>query len=109
MSDGPAKLPPDVVSAAAKAPGAAGAEGAVTDVTVTWVGGGDERLDAPGGTGAIAGSWTKNDERFLDITQGVPARRSNCDRCRHCCAQWHDTGRRSTGRSSPCPATSPPR
>ncbi|MCL7429392.1 FtsX-like permease family protein [Streptomyces sp. YS415] len=68
--DRPATLPAAAVGAAAKAPGAAGAEGAVADVPVTLVGDGNERLAAPGNAGVLAGSWTKNDERALEITSG---------------------------------------
>jgi putative ABC transport system permease protein len=68
-ADRPATLPAGVVDAAAGASGAASAEGAVADIRVTLVAGG-ERIDAPGNTGTFAGSWTKNDQRSLDITSG---------------------------------------
>ncbi len=65
-----ATLPAAAVGTAAKAEGAASAEGAVADVQVTLVGDGGKRLGAPGNAAVVAGSWTKNDEQALEITSG---------------------------------------
>ncbi|MFE6187952.1 ABC transporter permease [Streptomyces sp. NPDC056465] len=66
----PEALPASVVTEVAGADGVEKAEGAVTSMAVTLVDGHDKNLGSDTGAPTIAGNWTTNDLRSMEITSG---------------------------------------
>ncbi|MEV2246851.1 FtsX-like permease family protein [Streptomyces sp. NPDC049970] len=66
----PETLPASVVAEVAGADGVKRAEGAVTSMAVTLVDGHDRNLGSDTGAPTIAGNWTENDLRSMEITSG---------------------------------------
>ncbi|WP_327117771.1 FtsX-like permease family protein [Streptomyces sp. NBC_01341] len=66
----PAALPESVVAEVAGADGVKKAEGAVTSMAVTLVDSHDKNLGSDTGAPTIAGNWTENDLRSMEITSG---------------------------------------
>ncbi|MFJ6012708.1 ABC transporter permease [Streptomyces sp. NPDC092952] len=66
----PATVPASVVERAAKATGAKSAEGAVTSMSVTVVDSHDKNMGSTTGAPTIAGNWTRNDLRSMEISSG---------------------------------------
>ncbi|UFQ16112.1 MULTISPECIES: ABC transporter permease [Streptomyces] len=66
----PESMPASVVEAAGKAAGAKSAEGAVASPSVTVVDSDNKNLGPTNGGPTIAGNWTRNDLRSMDITAG---------------------------------------
>ncbi|MEU5955175.1 FtsX-like permease family protein [Streptomyces sp. NPDC047525] len=66
----PESIPASVVGQAKKADGAKSAEGAVSSTAVTVVNSKKENVGPTGGGPTIAGNWTHNDLRSMDITSG---------------------------------------
>ncbi|WP_369214435.1 ABC transporter permease [Streptomyces flavofungini] len=66
----PESMPASVVGAARKAEGVKAAEGAVSSESVTLVDHRNKDLGPTGGGPTIAGNWTRNDLRSMDITSG---------------------------------------
>ncbi|MFD3481842.1 ABC transporter permease [Streptomyces sp. NPDC058665] len=66
----PESLPASVVARVEKSPGVKSAEGAVSSMSVTVVDSGNENVGASTGAPTIAGNWTKNDLRSMEITSG---------------------------------------
>ncbi|MFE5242151.1 MULTISPECIES: ABC transporter permease [unclassified Streptomyces] len=66
----PEALPESVVAEVAGAEGVKKAEGAVTSMSVTLVDSRDKNLGSDTGAPTIAGNWTGNDLRSMEITSG---------------------------------------
>lgn len=66
----PEALPASVVAEVAGADGVKRAEGAVTSMSVTLVDSHDKNLGSDSGAPTIAGNWTRNDLRSMEITSG---------------------------------------
>lgn len=66
----PESMPASVVSQVRKAEGVKAAEGAVSSESVTVVNSANEDVGPTSGGPAIAGNWTRNDLRSMDITSG---------------------------------------
>ncbi|MER6104742.1 FtsX-like permease family protein [Streptomyces sp. NPDC001832] len=66
----PVTLPASAVQQAGKATGVKDAEGAVTSMSVTVVDSHNKNMGSTTGAPTIAGNWTKNDLRSMEITSG---------------------------------------
>ncbi|MEE1795384.1 FtsX-like permease family protein [Streptomyces sp. BE308] len=66
----PESLPASVVQLAAKADGVEKAEGAVTSASVTVVDSHNKNMGTESGAPTLAGNWTQNDLRSMEITSG---------------------------------------
>ncbi|MEU5348225.1 FtsX-like permease family protein [Streptomyces sp. NPDC020766] len=66
----PESLPASAVARAEKAQGAKSAEGAVSSMNVTVVNSKNKNMGSSTGAPTIAGNWTKNDLRSMEITSG---------------------------------------
>lgn len=66
----PESLPASVVARVEKSPGVKSAEGAVSSMSVTVVDSENENVGASSGAPTIAGNWTDNDLRSMEITSG---------------------------------------
>ncbi|MGC5003769.1 ABC transporter permease [Streptomyces sp. DT203] len=66
----PVSLPAAAVEQARKADGVKTAEGAVTSMSVTVVDSHDKNMGSSTGAPTIAGNWTQNDLRSMEITSG---------------------------------------
>ncbi|MFF2011597.1 ABC transporter permease [Streptomyces sp. NPDC058195] len=66
----PATVPAATVERAAKATGAKGAEGVVISMSVTVVDRHDKNMGSTTGAPTIAGNWTRNDLRSMEISSG---------------------------------------
>ncbi|NUL02571.1 FtsX-like permease family protein [Streptomyces lunaelactis] len=66
----PESLPASLVGKVAKAPGAESAEGAVTSMSVTVVNSANKDMGSSSGAPTIAGNWTQNDLKAMEITSG---------------------------------------
>ncbi|MFD7314203.1 ABC transporter permease [Streptomyces sp. NPDC059883] len=66
----PESLPASVVETVRTADGVKSAEGAVSSTSVTVVDAGDKNVGASSGAPTIAGNWTRNDLRSMEITSG---------------------------------------
>ncbi|MET7453830.1 FtsX-like permease family protein [Streptomyces sp. NPDC005574] len=66
----PASLPASVLERARTAQGVKSAEGAVSSSSVTVVDSHNENMGSSNGAPTIAGNWTKNDLRSMEITSG---------------------------------------
>jgi putative ABC transport system permease protein len=66
----PLSLPASTLSTVRSADGVASAEGAVVSMNVTVVDAGNDNVGATSGAPTIAGNWTKNDLRSMEITSG---------------------------------------
>ncbi|MCP3822685.1 FtsX-like permease family protein [Streptomyces sp. A3M-1-3] len=66
----PETLPASVVENVAKADGVESAEGAVVSMSVTVVNSENKNLGSTTGAPTIAGNWTRNDLKSMDITSG---------------------------------------
>lgn len=70
QSGRPESLPASVLTRAAKAEGVKDAEGAVSSMNVTVVNSADKNMGSSNGAPTIAGNWTRNDLRSMEITTG---------------------------------------
>ncbi|MBT2505597.1 FtsX-like permease family protein [Streptomyces sp. ISL-98] len=66
----PEALPASVVEKVAKADGVKSAEGAVTSMSVTVVNSDNKNMGSDTGAPTIAGNWTQNDLKAMEITSG---------------------------------------
>ncbi|GHB16684.1 membrane protein [Streptomyces umbrinus] len=66
----PESLPASTVTQAQKAQGVKSAEGAVSSMNVTVVNSKNKNMGSSTGAPTIAGNWTKNDLRSMEITSG---------------------------------------
>ncbi|MGQ4390418.1 ABC transporter permease [Streptomyces sp. SAS_270] len=66
----PESLPASVLTQAKKVQGVKSAEGAVSSMNVTVVNSDNKNMGSSNGAPTIAGNWTKNDLRSMEITQG---------------------------------------
>ncbi|MER5279832.1 FtsX-like permease family protein [Streptomyces sp. NPDC002809] len=66
----PESLPASVVARVEKADGVKKAEGAVTSSAVTVVDSHDKNMGSENGAPTLAGNWTQNDLRSMEITSG---------------------------------------
>ncbi|WP_327367866.1 ABC transporter permease [Streptomyces sp. NBC_01217] len=66
----PVTLPASTVEQVGRATGVKAAEGAVTSMSVTVVDSHDKNMGSTTGAPTIAGNWTKNDLRSMEITSG---------------------------------------
>ncbi|MFD8572227.1 ABC transporter permease [Streptomyces sp. NPDC059639] len=66
----PESLPASTVATVAKAKGVKSAEGAVSSMNVTVVDAKNKNMGSENGAPTIAGNWTKNDLRSMEITTG---------------------------------------
>ncbi|MCX4969842.1 ABC transporter permease [Streptomyces sp. NBC_00654] len=66
----PESLPASVVQLAGKAEGVARAEGAVMSASVTVVDSHNKNMGSETGAPTLAGNWTRNDLRSMEITSG---------------------------------------
>ncbi|MFE9412428.1 ABC transporter permease [Streptomyces sp. NPDC006704] len=66
----PDTLPASLVERIAKAPGVGKAEGGVSSASVTVVNGKNENMGASTGAPTIAGNWTDNDLKAMEISSG---------------------------------------
>ncbi|MFB6819388.1 ABC transporter permease [Streptomyces sp. NPDC056347] len=66
----PATVPADAVGRVAKATGAKSAEGVVVSMSVTVVDRHDKNMGSTTGAPTIAGNWTRNDLRSMEISSG---------------------------------------
>ncbi|KOG28658.1 ABC transporter permease [Streptomyces resistomycificus] len=66
----PESLPASTVQQVTKADGVKSAEGAVSSMNVTVVDRDNKNMGASGGAPTIAGNWTRNDLRSMEITSG---------------------------------------
>lgn len=72
----PESLSASVLEQAKKADGVKSAEGAVSSMNVTVVNSDNKNMGSSNGAPTIAGNWTKNDLRSMEITSGhAPAAR----------------------------------
>ncbi|NKI40751.1 ABC transporter permease [Streptomyces physcomitrii] len=71
----PESLPADTLESTRKVDGVRRAEGGVTSMSVTVVNKANKNMGSSTGAPTIAGNWTKNDSRVMDISSGrVPHR-----------------------------------
>ncbi|MEU1037401.1 FtsX-like permease family protein [Streptomyces sp. NPDC005907] len=66
----PESMPASALAEAAKVRGVKSAEGAVSSLNVTVVDSDNENMGSTNGGPTIAGNWTKNDLRSMEITEG---------------------------------------
>ncbi|MFD7620171.1 ABC transporter permease [Streptomyces sp. NPDC059802] len=66
----PVTIPASAVGQVAKATGAKAAEGAVSSMSVTVVDSRDKNMGSTSGAPTIAGNWTRNDLRSMEISSG---------------------------------------
>ncbi|MFD5075891.1 ABC transporter permease [Streptomyces sp. NPDC058371] len=66
----PESMPASVLAQAKKAQGVKSAEGAVSSMNVTVVNSDNKNMGSTTGAPTIAGNWTKNDLRSMEITKG---------------------------------------
>lgn len=66
----PESLPASVVGRVEKSPGVKSAEGAVSSMSVTVVDAKNKNMGASSGAPTIAGNWTENDLKSMEITSG---------------------------------------
>ncbi|MFF6995588.1 ABC transporter permease [Streptomyces sp. NPDC008313] len=66
----PESMPASLVEKAARAEGAKSAEGVVVSMNVTVVNSDNKNMGSSNGAPTIAGNWTKNDLRSMEITEG---------------------------------------
>ncbi|WP_351227945.1 FtsX-like permease family protein [Streptomyces sp. NPDC002133] len=66
----PESLPASLVATVEKADGVRSAEGAVVSMSVTVVNADDKNMGSSNGAPTIAGNWTQNDLRSMEITSG---------------------------------------
>lgn len=66
----PEALPAPLVQQVTKADGVKSAEGAVVSMSVTVVDADNKRMGSGSGAPTIAGNWTRNDLKSMDITSG---------------------------------------
>ncbi|MCX4731623.1 ABC transporter permease [Streptomyces sp. NBC_01363] len=66
----PVTIPASAVGQVAKATGAKAAEGAVSSMSVTVVDSHDKNMGSTSGAPTIAGNWTRNDLRSMEISSG---------------------------------------
>ncbi|MEV1085876.1 FtsX-like permease family protein [Streptomyces sp. NPDC050211] len=66
----PESLPASLLAQAQKAEGVKSAEGAVSSMNVTVVNSDNKNMGSTTGAPTIAGNWTKNDLRSMEITSG---------------------------------------
>lgn len=66
----PESLPASVVETVRTADGVKSAEGAVSSMSVTVVNADNKNVGASSGAPTIAGNWTRNDLRSMEITSG---------------------------------------
>ncbi|MET9551442.1 FtsX-like permease family protein [Streptomyces sp. NPDC006645] len=66
----PESLPASVVGRVEKSPGVKSAEGAVSSMSVTVVDADNKNVGASSGAPTIAGNWTANDLKSMEITSG---------------------------------------
>ncbi|WP_405617053.1 ABC transporter permease [Streptomyces sp. NBC_01511] len=66
----PESLPASVVARVEKSPGVKSAEGAVSSMSVTVVDAENKNVGASSGAPTIAGNWTDNDLKSMEITSG---------------------------------------
>ncbi|MET8247100.1 FtsX-like permease family protein [Streptomyces sp. NPDC005202] len=66
----PESLPASVLERAKKAKGVKSAEGAVSSMSVTVVNSANKNMGSSNGAPTIAGNWTRNDLRSMEITSG---------------------------------------
>ncbi|MEW1830420.1 FtsX-like permease family protein [Streptomyces sp. NPDC088196] len=66
----PESLPASVLAQTAKASGVKSVEGGVSSMNVTVVNSADKNMGSSTGAPTIAGNWTKNDLRSMEITSG---------------------------------------
>ncbi|MFE7571557.1 ABC transporter permease [Streptomyces sp. NPDC057539] len=66
----PESLPASIVETVRTADGVKSAEGAVSSMSVTVVNADNENVGASSGAPTIAGNWTRNDLRSMEITSG---------------------------------------
>ncbi|MET4921986.1 FtsX-like permease family protein [Streptomyces sp. PSRA5] len=66
----PESLPASVVGRVEKSPGVKSAEGAVSSMSVTVVDAENKNVGASSGAPTIAGNWTDNDLKSMEITSG---------------------------------------
>ncbi|SDL04613.1 ABC transporter permease [Streptomyces indicus] len=66
----PESLPASVVEQVKRADGVKSAEGAVSSMNVTVVDSENENMGSTSGAPTIAGNWTQNDARTMEITEG---------------------------------------
>ncbi|MEU1216566.1 ABC transporter permease [Streptomyces sp. NPDC005791] len=66
----PASLPASVLTQVEKAEGVKGAEGGVMSMSVTVVDSHDKNMGSETGAPTLAGNWTRNDLRSMEITSG---------------------------------------
>ncbi|MFI1357237.1 ABC transporter permease [Streptomyces sp. NPDC020898] len=66
----PESLPASVLAKAEQAQGVKSAEGAVSSMNVTVVNSDNENMGSTTGAPTIAGNWTRNDLRSMEITSG---------------------------------------
>ncbi|MFI1017515.1 ABC transporter permease [Streptomyces sp. NPDC020965] len=70
----PETLPAALVARVAAVEGVESAEGSVTSTSVTVVNAKNKDIGASGGAPTIAGNWTKNERKMLEITSGTEPR-----------------------------------
>ncbi|MXM66708.1 FtsX-like permease family protein [Streptomyces sp. HUCO-GS316] len=70
----PESLPASTLAEVEKAEGVKSAEGAVGSTAVTVVDHDNKNMGSSNGAPTIAGNWTKNDARSMEITSGHPPR-----------------------------------
>ncbi len=70
QSGRPESLPASLIDRTEKAEGVKSAEGAVSSMNVTVVNSDNKNVGASNGAPTIAGNWTKNDLRSMEITSG---------------------------------------
>ncbi|MEU1199555.1 FtsX-like permease family protein [Streptomyces sp. NPDC005813] len=66
----PDSMPASVLAQAKKADGVKSAEGAVSSMNVTVVDSDNKNMGSSNGAPTIAGNWTRNDLRSMEITEG---------------------------------------
>ncbi|MEV3859679.1 FtsX-like permease family protein [Streptomyces sp. NPDC050095] len=66
----PESLPAATIATVAKAKGVKSAEGAVSSMNVTVVNSANKNMGSENGAPTIAGNWTRNDLRSMEITSG---------------------------------------
>ncbi|MET8676899.1 FtsX-like permease family protein [Streptomyces sp. NPDC004647] len=70
QSGKPASLPASLVAEVAKAEGVRSAEGAVSSMSVTVVNSANKDMGSDSGAPTIAGNWTRNELKSMEITSG---------------------------------------
>lgn len=66
----PESIPASVLAQAQKADGVKSAEGAISSMNVTVVNSANKNMGSSNGAPTIAGNWTRNDLRSMEITSG---------------------------------------